>query len=46
MVFEQQGYKGQWNGTWRDKDLPDGTYFYLLDDGEGKQYSGFLEIRR
>jgi len=46
MVFEQQGYKGQWDGTWKDKDLPDGTYFYLLSDGEGKQYSGFLEIRR
>ena len=46
MVFEQNGYKGQWNGTWNDKDLPSGTYFYLLDDGEGKQYSGFLEIRR
>jgi len=46
MVFEQSGYKGQWNGTWNNKDLPDGTYFYLLDDGEGKQYSGFLQIRR
>lgn len=46
MVFEQNGYKGQWNGTWNNKDLPDGTYFYLVDDGEGKQYSGFLEIRR
>ena len=46
MVFEQNGYKGQWNGTWNNKDLPNGTYFYLLNDGEGKQYSGFLEIRR
>ncbi|MFK7982692.1 MAG: gliding motility-associated C-terminal domain-containing protein, partial [Saprospiraceae bacterium] len=46
MVFEQAGYKGQWNGTWNNKDLPDGTYFYFLDNGEGKQYSGFLEIRR
>ncbi|MEM6320354.1 MAG: gliding motility-associated C-terminal domain-containing protein [Bacteroidota bacterium] len=46
QVFEQQGYKGQWNGTWKDRLLPDGTYFYLLDDGEGTTYSGFLEIRR
>lgn len=45
-VFEQKGYKGQWNGTWNNKLLPDGTYFYLLDDGEGKDYSGFLMIRR
>ncbi len=46
MVFEQNGYKGQWDGTWNNKDLPNGTYFYLLNDGEGKNYSGFLEIRR
>ncbi len=46
VVFEQKGYKGQWNGTWNNQLLPDGTYFYLLDDGEGKQYSGFLQIQR
>ena len=45
-VFEQKGYKGQWGGTWNNQLLPDGTYFYLFDDGEGRNYSGFLEIRR
>jgi len=46
LVFEQKGYKGQWDGTWNGQLLPDGTYFYLLDDGEGRQYSGFLQIQR
>lgn len=45
-VFQQKGYKGQWNGTWNNKKLPDGTYFYLFDDGEGTLHSGSLEIKR
>lgn len=48
MVYEMPGYKNEWNGNWgRDNSLlPDGTYFYLFDTGEGKTYSGFLEITR
>ena len=46
MVYEQKGYKGQWGGTWNNQDLPDGTYFYLLDTGEGSKFSGSLTIRR
>jgi len=46
MVFKQKGYKGQWGGTWNNQKLPDGTYFYLLNDGAGKRYSGFLQIQR
>ena len=45
-VYEQTGYKGQWDGTWNGKKLPDGTYFYILNDGVGKIYSGFLQINR
>ncbi len=47
-VYDRQGYTnddpfaGQWNGN----DLPDGTYFYLIEDGEGEQYSGWLQIHR
>ena len=48
MVYEMAGYKNEWNGNWgRDNALlPDGTYFYLFDTGDGNLYSGFLEIRR
>jgi len=35
-----------WNGTWTNETLPDGTYFYLLDDGNGNKHSGYLQIHR
>jgi len=43
-VFNQRGYKNAWDGTWNNKILPDGTYFYILKDGEGKKYSGYVQI--
>lgn len=47
-VFQQKAYKNKWGGTFGDKDLPSGTYFYKLNlnDREGKMYSGFVHIRR
>jgi len=45
-VFGMKGYKSAWEGTWNNKALPDGTYFYVLEDGEGRSYKGFVEIRR
>ncbi|MEM1118813.1 MAG: gliding motility-associated C-terminal domain-containing protein [Bacteroidota bacterium] len=46
IVFRQQGYKNRWDGTFDNKLLPDGTYFYLVTDGEGGKYSGFVQISR
>ena len=48
MVYEMPGYKNEWNGNWGRQSalLPDGTYFYLFDTGEGDIISGFLEIKR
>ncbi|MCP4120126.1 MAG: T9SS type B sorting domain-containing protein, partial [Bacteroidetes bacterium] len=47
-VYYQSGYSNAnaWDGTWDGKDLPDGTYFYILDDGEGNKYSGYIQIMR
>lgn len=45
-VFKMKGYKNAWEGTWNNKQLPNGTYFYVLKDGEGKQYKGFVQISR
>lgn len=45
-VYQMRGYKNAWDGTWNRKRLPDGTYFYILKDGVGREYSGSLEIRR
>ena len=56
QVFQQDAYgfneSGQfdentlWRGTWVEEILPDGTYFYLLEDGNGNRYSGYVQIHR
>lgn len=46
LVFEQKGYRGTWDGTWNGKDLPDGTYYYLVDLGNSQVFSGYLQINR
>ncbi|MBK8721383.1 MAG: gliding motility-associated C-terminal domain-containing protein [Saprospiraceae bacterium] len=45
-VFSTKGYKNDWNGMWNGKELPDGTYFYILQDGEGNKTSGYIELKR
>lgn len=47
-VYDAAPYKGDWEGTNRNGNpLPDGTYFYVLDLGNGKQpYTGFIVIHR
>ncbi len=45
-VYKAAPYKNDWNGTWTNKILPDGTYFYIFDNGEGKTYHGYLQIFR
>jgi gliding motility-associated-like protein/uncharacterized repeat protein (TIGR01451 family) len=45
-VFSTKHYENDWGGSWGQNDLPDGTYFYLFEDGEGHSYTGYIEIRR
>lgn len=47
-VFRQKGYTNTeaWGGTFEGKDLPDGTYFYIIDDGEGNRYTGWVQLLR
>ncbi|MBK9256214.1 MAG: gliding motility-associated C-terminal domain-containing protein [Saprospiraceae bacterium] len=45
-VFSASPYKNDWQGTFGDKQLPSGTYFYVLDIGTGgKPINGFLIIQ-
>jgi gliding motility-associated-like protein len=49
LLYETKGYRNDrpWDGTWNGQDLPDGTYFYYLDFGDGKQtLKGFIELLR
>ncbi len=47
-IMYSKGYKNNWKGTWNGKDVPDGTYFYIIDlkDKEHTMLSGYLQIRR
>jgi gliding motility-associated-like protein len=52
LVFKTEDYANKWPGTYdTEKDLPDGTYYYLLewsdpDTGEEFFQRGFVELRR
>ena len=49
VVFTKKGYTNQegWTGTFDSDLLPDGTYFYVIDLGNGSQpLSGYVQIRR
>ena len=35
QVFEARPYDNTWDGTRNNNDLPKGTYFYILDLGDG-----------
>ena len=47
-VFFREQYINDdgWAGDFDGKDLPDGTYFYIIDDGEGGRHTGWLQINR
>jgi gliding motility-associated-like protein len=47
QVFQQTAYHNNWDGTFAGKDLPEGTYYYLIDLGNGKEvHKGHLTIIR
>ncbi len=49
VVFRGSPYQNNFDGTYNSKDLPDGTYFYILDLGLGdnsKPLNGYLIINR
>ena len=52
LVYRSEAYQNNWPGTFNsDKDLPDGTYYYLLewsDEETGEVFfqRGYVELRR
>jgi gliding motility-associated-like protein len=47
LVFRSTGYNIPWDGNFKDKPLPAGTYYYIINPKNGrKQMSGFVDIIR
>ncbi|MEL1254711.1 gliding motility-associated C-terminal domain-containing protein, partial [Flavobacterium sp. DGU38] len=53
LVYSKKGYENDWNGTAnvsgvinRGDMLPTGTYFYVIEIGDGKVKKGWLSIMR
>ena len=47
LVFQKKGYTNDWNGSYNNRDLPTGTYFYQIEiDGGRQSYSGYLQLHR
>ncbi len=47
QIFEEGPYQNDWKGTYNNVELPVGTYFYILDRGDGsKPLNGFIHIEK
>ncbi|HMO60997.1 MAG TPA: PKD domain-containing protein [Ferruginibacter sp.] len=45
MVFESLGYNTPWDGNYKGKPLPFGTYYYVIETGGGRQpRTGYVTI--
>ena len=46
-VFTAKPYLNNWEGTYNNAELPSGTYFYIVDKGDGsKPENGFVHIEK
>jgi len=47
LVYRSIGYPKPWDGTYNGKEMPAGTYYYIINPKNGrKQISGFVDIVR
>jgi gliding motility-associated-like protein len=47
LVYNSTGYPRAWDGTRHGKPLPAGTYYYIVDPGNGaKKFAGAVTIIR
>ncbi len=47
IVYQKQGYGNDWNGTYNNSPLTQGTYYYVIDFGAGLGvFKGYITIIR
>ncbi len=47
MVYDKSNYDNSWNGVdTNSKSIPDGTYYYVIQLGNGETRKGYLIIKR
>ena len=46
IIFSKQGYANDWAGTYRGSVLNQGTYYYLVELGNGSTLRGFITVVR
>ena len=47
-IFSRLNYNNDWDGTYKNTAVPDGTYYYIfeINDGNQKAKTGYIEVRR
>ena len=46
-IFHSVGYDNAWDGTYKGKPVPAGTYYYIVDPKRGsKPLAGFVDVLR
>ena len=46
QVFTADNYQNDWDATTDGRAVPDGTYFWVIDLGNGRKLSGYVQIHR
>ena len=46
QIMETSNYNNDWDGTLEGKNLPDGTYWYVIAAGDGTEYKGAVTLKR
>lgn len=46
LIYHATNYDNSWDATYLGNKVPDGVYFYILDDGISKKYKGTVTIIR
>ncbi len=48
QVYFKRGYSNTdaWDARWNGRLIDNGTYYYIVNDGKGNSYSGYLQVRK